>query len=600
MLQQNLANAGRLRLFCLFSVLLLTAVTFAGTLQLEWTNWDDNFYVYENPMVANADFKGIFTSTIIGNYNPLPIATFAVEWQMVGENPWLFHFDNLWMHLVCTALVFWLMGRLGLKPLWAGFAALLFGIHPMHVESVAWITERKDVLYGMFYLGSLLTYLRFRENRAAGWYLLCLLLFVLALLSKIQAVTLPLTMVLMDAFLDRKWPLKDWLAKVPFFVGALAFGLMGIVALGGMEGFNAQADVAPWERLVLGLNTFSVYVLKAAIPYETCLVYPYPRHLEFQHVLGAVMALVLGMAAFLMRRRWVEWSFGLVFFALHVVFLLQIVGAGHAYQADRFTYLAYFGLFFAMAMAVQRIVADQRSRILVAVLVLGLMNLGFAIRSIQYIPKWENSLTIWSDMIRKYPRRFALAYINRGEYLKTAQMEDSGWTDFNTAIELQPDYYLAYLHRGDLGFLRGLDAQAIADYTMVLKLAGPYGENELFNDALTQAQGNRGSLFVRTGRPQEGLIDLNLALGQKPQNLDFLFSRALAYGDLGNLPMAIQDFSSLLDLEPNSVPALINRAVAYLNTGQTENAERDLDRALQLDPGNESALANLSLLENRK
>jgi tetratricopeptide (TPR) repeat protein len=598
-LQQNLVQVHVLRRIYLLVALLLTSLTFAGVTKLGWTNWDDNFYVYENELVANADFQGIFGSTVIGNYNPLPIATFALEWQLVGDQSWLYHFDNLWMHLVCTALVFWLMGMLGIRPLWAGFAALMFGIHPMHVESVAWVTERKDVLYGMFYLGSLVAYLHFRKYRSKAWYALCLVLFVLALFSKIQAVTLPLTMLLLDAYLDRTWPTKDWLTKVPFFLGALVFGLVGIAAIDDMQGFNSQSQVDAWERFVLGLNSFFVYLVKAVFPYETCVIYPWPKNLSFQHMLGSVMAIAMVVCAIFLRKRIPILSFGLAFFGIHIVFLLQFVSAGHAFQADRFSYIAYIGLFFVIAAGAQAFAGNHRNRSLIAGVLLVMLNLGLAIRSVQYIPKWKNSFTIWDDMILKYPHRFHLAYINRGEYLKSAEIDDLGLADFNTAIELVPNYYLGYLHRADICFVRGHDEQAILDYTMVLQLVGPYGGNELLNDALTHAFGNRGSLHVRQGRPSEGLADLNLALQYKPDNLELHFSRGLAYNDLGNLPKAIEDFSAILTADPNSVAALVNRGVVFINSGQFQNAKQDFDRALQLDPGNQAAKANKNLLEGQ-
>lgn len=152
-------------------VVVVTALVFAGVTKLHWTNWDDDRYVYENVQVTKGDFKGIFTSQVVGNYNPLPLATHAIEWKLVKdkksleEKAFLFHLNNLWLHLLCTGLVYWLMLKLGLQPLWAGFAALMFGIHPMRVESVAWITERKDVLFGTFYVGAVIAYLRYQETK---------------------------------------------------------------------------------------------------------------------------------------------------------------------------------------------------------------------------------------------------------------------------------------------------------------------------------------------------------------------------------------------------------------------------------------------------
>ncbi|HEX2900018.1 MAG TPA: tetratricopeptide repeat protein, partial [Bacteroidia bacterium] len=570
--------------------------TFQGVTQLQWTNWDDDRYVYENKLVAEADYSAIFSTPVAGNYNPLPIATFALEWQVAGDNPWLYHFDNLWLHLVCTALVFWLLGLLGLQPLWAGFAALMFGIHPLHVESVAWITERKDVLYGLFYLGSLIAYLRFQRSGDRAAYVLCLLLFALALLSKIQAVSLPLAMIALDAYQGRKWTIKAGLQKLPFFLGAATMGIVGMALLQDIHSLNAETQFGWSERLVLGLNAFFIYLVKAVIPYETCIVYPYPAAVGIQHVLGAVAAMGMVLAAILLRKKAPSLFFGMAFFAVSVVFVLQILGAGHAYQADRFTYISYIGLFFAMAMGAQRLAASNRSRTLVLA-GLGVVMVGFyGIRSREYIPKWENSFTIWSDMIEKYPNRFALAYINRGDHLRLHQQKDRGMADFSTAISLNPNFYMGYLNRADLCFELGEDARAIADYTQALRLLGPFGEDAEHNLIIVQALGNRGSLHARNGRFQEALADLNPALAQLPDDLNLLNSRALTWLDLGMFPEAIADLSAILELQPRSVNARINRGVAYMNIGKLDDALRDFDMALQDDPQNQSARMNRDMI----
>jgi protein O-mannosyl-transferase len=148
--------------FVFFGVLIITALIFSGSLKLEWTNWDDDLYVYKNPVVSEGTIKDIFTKS--GDYNmyvPLVIDSFALEWKMVKDTPFLYHLDNVLLHLFCTALALLFFRRMGLSVWWSGFAALLFGIHPLRVESVAWITERKDLLYALFYLAALLVYIRY-------------------------------------------------------------------------------------------------------------------------------------------------------------------------------------------------------------------------------------------------------------------------------------------------------------------------------------------------------------------------------------------------------------------------------------------------------
>lgn len=137
--------------FVLLGILLIVAVVFSGSLKLQWTNWDDHLLVYENPLVQHPHLKDIFIKPADYNtYNPLVLITFALEWMLVGDRPFLYHFHNVLLHLLCTTLVWLVFRRLGLSAWWSGLAALFFGIHPLRVESVAWISERKDVLFGFF------------------------------------------------------------------------------------------------------------------------------------------------------------------------------------------------------------------------------------------------------------------------------------------------------------------------------------------------------------------------------------------------------------------------------------------------------------------
>ncbi|MFN8394189.1 MAG: tetratricopeptide repeat protein [Bacteroidia bacterium] len=338
------------------------------------------------------------------------------------------------------------------------------------------------------------------------------------------------------------------------------------------------------------MTSYCVYLAKAVIPYETCLIYPYPERIYWWHFAGIVGAIgvVLGSIRWLLKAR--ALAFGICFFTVNVVFLLQVLGAGHAFQADRFVYIGYIGLFFAMAATAQELVGNARVSKWVGIGLGGLLTALFAAMSLQYIPKWANSGSIWSDMIEKYPRRFPLAYVNRGEYLQSTRQGDLGMADFTAAIELAPLLHLGYLHRGDLYFERGEDVNAIMDYSRVLEILGPYGPDPLKNDAIAQAVGNRGSLHARNGRFGMALADLNQALSMHPEVENLRNSRGLTHFYMGNYAGALADFSAILQQNSNSVAALVNRGSCYFALHQWQEALADCDQALQLDPANQTAL----------
>jgi protein O-mannosyl-transferase len=566
----------RLRYIVPAVLLVLTALIFSGVINLDWLNWDDDRYVYENQMVMDGDYAAIFTTPVSGNYNPLPIAMFAWELQQVGDWAWFYHFNNWWLHLLCTALVYGLLLRLGLKPVWAGLAALVWAIHPLRVESVAWITERKDVLFGTFYVGALLAWMRFRANGRTATYLFCMVLFALALFSKIQAVSLPLSMLAIDYYQRRQWSLRILLEKAPFFLGSLAMGIVGWLALEDVGAL--QMEEFGWmERIVLGMSSFCTYAVKAIVPHEFSLLYAYPEALGVWHIVGTLGAVALVVGAILLRNRAREWTFGLLFFAVNIMFVLQIVGAGNAYLADRFTYIPSIGLYFAVMMGLQRLLQSQPSfRIpATAIAIMWAACLGYA--TFRYIPAWRDSETIWTDVISKEPNAF-FAYVNRGHCIMLPGKRDpEALADFNKAIELEPESYFGYLNRGDLFFNnRWNDSLAIVDYTTVINLLTPGDKLTAHQIAIrAQALGSRGATYARDGRHQEALEDFNRALELYPEEHELLDSRGLVYMHLGDLEKSMTDLNAAITLSPQEGMYYMHRAQVFKALGNVEAAMVD-------------------------
>ena len=208
--------------FILFLVLaLLTVLSFSPVLRSEFTNWDDPLHTTENPFVQNLswnDFKGIFTSTVVKAYIPLTILSFAFEYHFVRDHPLVYHLDNLILHIGNVFLIFVLAQRLGLSLRACFLASLLFAIHPMRAESVAWITERKDVLYGFFFLLAILSYLTYLDKKTFISYCLSIVLGLLSMLAKPMALSLPLVLLSLDWFTNRELKRKVFFEKIPFLI----------------------------------------------------------------------------------------------------------------------------------------------------------------------------------------------------------------------------------------------------------------------------------------------------------------------------------------------------------------------------------------------
>lgn len=548
--------------------LIVTFLVYIPSLSNQFVNWDDDVNILENPNleVFNAEsVKNIFhleKGNVIGNYNPLTIFTFAVEKHFVGENPKLYHINNLILHLVCVFLVYRLMLLLQLSPIAAMFVALLFGIHPMRVESVAWVTERKDVLFGAFFLGALCLYTRYIKEGMKDKKLIffCIGLFILSLLSKIQAVALPLTMLAVDYYYKRPLKLNLIIEKIPFFLLSLAFGLLGIYSL-KMQG-SLDDDVTQYgfaQRLLIGGYSWVVYLIKSIVPYKMVCMYPYPKTLTWHFYVTPFIALgTLAGAFWAFKNEKRGLFFGFLVFFFNVVFMLQILGAGQGFIADRFTYIPYLGLFFIVGYYLNEF---QKSDSPIANYLkygLGAYLLVSAFLSFKQIKTWENGGTLWTHAIENLETT-TLPYNNRGNYYRDKKKDfKKAIVDYDKAVSISPNKASQYNSRGKTHFDMGNVPKAIADYRKAIQLSE--GDEKQESEA-------------------EFYVNLGAALG--------------ASGDING---AIQALNKGVETDPEFANSYLNRSLAFNQTGQYEKAHADIEKYLGFKPYNAEMWYELGLV----
>lgn len=583
-------------------VLVVTALVFSGSLKLDWTNWDDGLHVYENQLVREAKFKDIFLPDRLPDYNtyiPLVISSFVLEWKLVQDRPFLYHLNNVFLHLLCTALVLVLFRKTGLSIGWSSFAALLFGIHPMRVESVAWITERKDLLYALFYLLALLSYIQYIVRGKNIRLVLTFLFFMLSLLSKIQAVALPLSLVLLDWYFKRKPDLKSVMEKIAFFGFSLAAGLAALVFFPQNASVSADSKslihtYGIFEQIITGGYAYTVYIIKSILPFATSTLYPMPSSLKPEHWIGAAMAVVVFFSALACWRRFRFVTFGVLFFTFNIVFLLlSFLMNETAFLNDRYVYIAYAGLFFITAMCMQQWV-EKFPSFRMAVVVLAFVMLSvMGLLTVRYIPVWENSETLWTYVVEKYPRKIPIAYLNRGHHWHRNNQPDKALADFNTAIEVNPEYAIAYLNRSSVYLERNEPEKALDDFNRYLTLIHPYDKKgHLLNWQLSEMISYRGSIYYRTGRYKDALADFKTAIELDPFNAGHYFNRALTYMQLRQYPEAIRDLNACNHSDPGNPDIINNRGLCYLLAGNWEAALNDFNTVIMMNDGNPAYYLN--------
>lgn len=568
-------------------ILIITFITFLPSLQNGFVNWDDDKNIYENPHIletTNAEtffinLKGIFTTHVIGNYNPLSVFSFAMEKMIYGmENIAMWHFDNILLHLICVLLIFRIALALGLKIIPAAFCALLFGIQPMRVESVAWLTERKDVLFGTFYLFALYYYIKsVKLSFKKRYVFLIVISFILASLSKIQAVSLPLSMLAVDYFMGRKLSIKLIYEKWFYFFISLITGLVGIYFLNVQGSLDSNESFAFHERIFIGAYSYIVYIIKSLIPYRMIPMYPYPPSIGWEFYVSMIPSLaVVGSIYYFFKRQQKHIVFGLLFFTLNIMFMLQILSAGQGFIADRFTYIAYFGLFFIYAYLLQALLEKYKSSKKLILICCGLILGVYGYLNFQQNKIWKNGDTLWSHVIQYYTKA-TLPWGNRANYYRDHGQPQKALYDYSQTIALNTKKPEPFNSRGKLYFnSNNTDTLnlALQDYSKAILLAPEISEYYV----------NRGSTYARLQMYNEALGDLTSALKIDPNNPNVYFNRSIIYHNTRQYPAEIQDLTKYLTLKPYHADMWYNLAVANRITKQYPAALQAFERAVQLKP----------------
>lgn len=574
----------------------LTCIAFFPSLKNDFMQtWDDNAYVTMNAYIRAINLHSIrlmFTKQVMGTYVPLPLLTYALDYKIYGLNPLGYHLTNLVLHLICTFFVFKLLRLLNINILFAALGALLFGIQPMRVESVAWISERKDVLYTVFYLAALITHVRFIQSgqQRAKYYRLTLLFFFLALLSKIEAVTLPLSLLLLDYFMERPLRIRLLVEKIPHFLLSLLFGIFGILILYKVGLLSVNRELAFTDRLFYGVFSLNAYIFKFFFPYVLSAIYPYPvasgHVLPLFYYLNPLLTLGLAFLIYKFARNKRAIVFGALFFFVNVVFMLQILAAGNAFLADRYTYVAYIGIIFIVVWGLEQLSLRKKPWRLPIALGVTAYIIVFMVQTYNRCEVWENGETLWTDIITKYPGQVVAAYTNRAITYSDKQEFDRAIPDFTEAIAINPRYPVSYANRGMVYGNMGQVENAIADFTKAIAL----------DPAYKMALHNRGVAYGNLGEYGKAVSDLSRAIRIDPHYISAYNNLSIIYCQKNQIDSAISVCLAGLDVISESDVLHGNLGNCYLEKEDTEKALAQYTQCLEINNRNIDALLGMAVL----
>ncbi|MBR4678187.1 MAG: tetratricopeptide repeat protein [Bacteroidales bacterium] len=632
-------NSGFLKRYLpVILIIIVTAFVYSFSLSNEATNWDDDKYIGDNPLLKTFDKETVsrmFFSDdpgekyFMGNYHPLTMLTLNMNYQIaeLGANgkvlPYTFIMINISLHLMSVFLVYLVFSQLFTKRLYPVVIALLFGIHTLHVESVTWIAERKDVLYTMFYFLSLYCYILYKKRQKVMFYIFSLIIFIISALSKGQAVSLTVTLFLIDYFLTEEYlNWKTHLNKIPFLIISMVFGLISVKAQAVSTALAETDQYEVYQRIAFGSNGFLQYILRFILPVKLACLYPYPdilnRTVPVIYWLTVPVFIAVILLNFFTYKKDKIFTFGLLFFIANIALLLQFIPVGSAMYADRYSYIPSVGLSILLAYVIDLLTTKYKDNKAILYGVFAVYAVILCIMTINREKVWQNSRTLWSDCVEKYPEA-VIGWNNLGSYINMMadstlkKKDDSEYLKnkklaidcFTQGIKNKPDYTHAFYNRGlaenDVFELTSdtlYEKSALNDFskalTYDLNFAPAFQSRaaiyDLYSERFTNINKDSCTYYFALA-----LSDFNRALELNPNLYDVYVNRGVAYGKYGDFNRSIEDFNTYLEKFPQNASAYSNRGLAYNGLKQYDLALQDFAKSVELDSLNEGAYFNRAI-----
>ncbi len=594
--------SGKKNIIFIALLLLLTFGIYFQVTDHEFVNYDDDTLITNNRVVVDdgRSWTECFTWNIFTpHFKPLVLLSWRAEYQTFGEKPGVFLFNNLLLHAFNVLLVFFLSLKLLRKflpdqqqviSLASFFVALAFAVHPLHVESVAWAVERKDVLYTFFFLLSWWAYLQYLEKNKYTFLLLCAFFYLLVLLSKSMGITLIAVLFLTDYLYGRKNIVGLIKEKIPvilfFVVGIYLYGLVdyltGFVS-GGASGsgtnlpetMQVASETSPFLPIVLMafLKVFLMLV-HVLIPLHISVIY---EGLEIQKMLGIFFYIIpfvlLGLffLAYRLSGRRKEIFFGLLFFLITVspaITIGKYEGVG-VFVGDRYSYTPMLGLLLAIVVLCFRIPSTFKQLPLALLSVLSIIYIAL---SLPAIAVWKNAETLWTHAIEK-TNCAAPAYNGRGVYyLNKTKETDKALADFDKAIACDSNHVRAIYNRGLILMNKNRNQEALRDYDRAINL----------NPKYVEAYVNRGNILRDQGQNDAAMTDYNTAIQLSPEFSKSYFNRGSLLLNMKRFDEAIADCNTAISLDRNYAKAYYNKGVALFNLTRKDEACQEFKTSLNL------------------
>ena len=594
---------------CLFLAIATFAV-YWQVLDHEFLNYDDKEYVTNNWNVKAGltpeSIKWAFTTGHFANWHPMTWLSHMLDFQLYGSHPKGHLLINLLIHIANALLLFLVLFRMT-GALWqSGFVAALFALHPFNVESVAWISERKNVLSTLFWLLTIWSYVRFVEKPSPKRYGLTALFLMVGLMSKPMLVTLPFVLLMLDF-----WPLGRWRLlpeseknkasnggekfsklireKIPFFIIVVGSSIITFIVQKSGGALKAMEDNSLSARLANAMVSYVTYLGKTFWPSGLSVFYPHPGNIipAWQAFICVALLACISFFAMQKMRKAPYLAFGWFWFLGTLVPVIQIVQTGAHAMADRYAYVPTIGLFIIIAWGLPDLLARWNHREKAPVIFTGLL-IPLMFVTWNQVGHWKDSITLFKHAIsvtdNKYPD-IALTHNNLGIAQEEKGRLSEAIAQYKTAMKIRPDFALPHNNLGNVLFATKKTEEAIAYYKSALKL----------NPAYAMAHSNLGIALEEKGELEEAIAHYREAIRLEPNLVLAHYNLGIVLKEKGEFEEAISHYKAAIKFKPDFVLAHINLGNALLAIQKTDEAITHYRFAIKINPNHALAHNNLKI-----
>jgi len=589
-------TAGHAR-WAVLALAALTLIAYTGVWRNGFVAWDDPFYVSENAHVLGGlTLRGVawaFTSTEASNWHPVTWLSHMLDVQLFGADPGMHHAVSLLLHILNTVLLFSILYRMTGALGRSAFVAALFAVHPLHVESVAWAAERKDVLSTLFWMLTIAAYLAYVERPHWRRYLLVLVVFALGLMAKPMLVTLPFVLLLLDLWPLGRYNRTTWYAlareKIPLIGLAVALSVVTFLAQQHAGAVQQLGGVSLGSRVANALVSYIRYIGKAMWPAGLGALYPFPESLDGWEVVGAVIVLVAtSIAAFAARSRRSYVTVGWFWYLGTLVPVIGFLQVGYQAMADRYTYIPLIGLFIVLAWGANDLMAAWPAHRVVLATAASMIVLACLVLTHEQVQVWHDGVSLWQHTVAVTHNNF-IGETNLGYELAQRDRFDEAADRYREALRISPNYILARQNLGLALASQGKFSDAIEQYQAALRL-------QPANAAL---RADFGLALANAQRDSDAIVQYQEALRLQPDLALAHVRLGNALVRQGNVSDAVAHYEHALRVEPSSAEAHNNLGVALASRGSLDEAVVQFSEALRLKPDYTDARNNLARASKR-